>query len=112
MIFFVFKIMGMSALIIAVTLLALYLLARKPSHWPLALAGVLFFPLIYLSITRFEFWLWPNFVDQWSKTLPWGKRVLGLPLGEITWSIVFGVYWPLFTAYIFDAKLTLKREKE
>jgi hypothetical protein len=34
-----------------------------------------------------------------------------LPLGEITWSIVFGAYWPLFTAYIFDAKLNLQREK-
>jgi hypothetical protein len=102
----------MSALIIATGLLALYLLIRKFSLWPLALAGVFLFPLIYLSMTRFDFWLWPDFVGQWSKTLPWGKRVLGLPLGEITWSIVFGAYWPLFTAYIFDARLSVKKEKQ
>jgi hypothetical protein len=111
-IFFVFKIMGMSALILATGLLAVYLLLRKLSHWPLALAGILIFPLVYLTMTRFEFWLWPDFVEQWSKTLPWGRRIVGLPLGEITWSIVFGAYWPLFTAYIFDAKLTLARENK
>jgi hypothetical protein len=111
-IFFVFKITGMSSLILATGLLALYLLIRKVTLWPLALAGFLFFPLIYLSLTRFDFWLWPDFIDQWSVSPPWGRRILGLPLGEITWSIVFGAYWPLFTAYIFDARLTLKRENK
>jgi hypothetical protein len=110
-IFFVLGITGMSALILSTALIAFYLLARKFSLWPLALVGLLSFPVIYLGMTRFEFWLWPDFIDQWSKSFPWGKRVLGLPLGEITWSIVFGVYWPLFTAYIFDAQLALKEKK-
>jgi hypothetical protein len=110
-IYFVLGLTGMSALILATGLLAVYLLVRKFSLWPLALTGLLVFPVIYLSMTRLDFWLWPNFLEQWSKALPWGRRVMGLPLGEITWSIVFGVYWPLFTAYIFDAQLAPKEKK-
>ena len=95
---------GMTALIVACAGVALFLLATQRPLWPLALLGLFAFPAFWLSLVKVDFWLWPNFVSQWSPQPPWGLRFLGIPLGEIVWSSVFGAYWPLFTTYIFNGR--------
>lgn len=95
---------GMSALIVACAGVTLFLLATQKPLWPLALLGLFAFPAFYLSVVKVDFWLWPDFVSQWSPQPPWGLRFRGIPLGEIVWSSVFGAYWPLFTTYIFNGR--------
>jgi len=95
---------GMAALVVACSGVAVFLLVTQRPLWPLALLGLFAFPAVYLSVARVDFWLWPDFVSQWSLQPPWGLRFLGIPLGEIIWSLVFGAYWPLFTAYIFNGR--------
>lgn len=99
---------GMTALVVTCLSVGSTTLWWRRDLWPLALAGTLIFPLLYLLMVKIDFWIWPRFVEQWNAVGPWGRGYWGIPLGEIAWSVVFGLYWPLFTGHIFD--ISLKRQ--
>lgn len=93
---------GMTALILTCLVVAAVMFLARRSLWPVVLVSLLGFPIFYLCIVKVYFLIWPEFVHQWNSTTLWGKPVFGIPLGEITWSVVFGVYWPLFVMFITD----------
>jgi hypothetical protein len=91
---------GMTALILTCLVLAAGLFLWRRSLWPVVLVSLLGFPLFYLCIVKVYFLIWPEFVHQWNSAAPWGRTVLGIPFGEIAWSVVFSLYWPLFVLVI------------
>ena len=85
-------------------MLLVLILRRK--LWPMALSGALGGTILYCVFVRILFWIWPDFMSQWSGHGVWGVIVVGLPLGEIVWACTFGAAWPLFAAYAFDARMS------
>jgi hypothetical protein len=73
--------------------------------WPLAATGIAFFTPIYILIEKIQFNIWPNFVLQWNPHDLLGNRIMGLPIGEIAWAVVFGVGWPFYIAYLYGVQL-------
>ncbi len=71
------------------------LLVCRPRLWPLALSGVLCFVPLYLAIVRIQLALWPAYIGQWNPNSPWAAvTVLGVPVGEVAWAVVFAAFWP------------------
>jgi hypothetical protein len=76
-----------------------------PSMRPLAFYGaIVFVPLYFLYVTLILV-LWPEALIQWNPAPPWGARLLGIPAGELAWSLLFGAALPLIGAYVLDARL-------
>jgi hypothetical protein len=80
--------------------------------WPLPVAGLLGFPLIYFAIMEASFLLFPDFVNQWNPAVLWGPKVWGVPIDEIISAAAFGIAWPVFAAYILDARIRPPRHEE
>jgi hypothetical protein len=91
---------AMSALIVTCAILAVLLHVANRRAWPLAVVGICSFGIAWYAAVRLFFWLWPAFPSQWNTASMWGALVIGVPLGELTWALVFGGYWPLFMAYV------------
>jgi len=90
---------------IAVAVVAAATLAwRQRSVLRLSAAGALGFGILYPAVLKGAYTLWPLFPDQWSSTGSWGLSVWGLPLEEIVWAAGGGAVWPLFVAYLVDAR--------
>jgi len=90
--------------VIVVGLLLLYL---RPSLWMLALSGLIGYTLVHGVILRTAFTLTPVWADAWNVRGLWGPKFWAIPVDEIVWSAVFGAIWPIFTAYLFNARLLL-----
>jgi hypothetical protein len=69
-----------------------------------ALKGLWRLPVIYLTIVKIYFLIWPDFIYQWNGAGFWGRPVFGIPFGEFAWAISFGFYWPIFIGYVFRLK--------
>jgi hypothetical protein len=82
---------------------ALWWLRRE--NWPLALTGMIPFPLVWLLVVALTVSLFPEYLFKWNLAGQWGRPVLGVPAGEIVWAFVFGVFWPLFVGVIFDVEI-------
>lgn len=90
---------------IAIAVVAAAVLAwRQRGVLYLSAAGALGFGLLYPAVLKCAYTLWPLFPDQWSSAGAWGLSVRGLPLEEIVWAVGGGAVWPLFVAYLVDAR--------
>ncbi len=101
------------ASLVSVVLVALVpLLLLRSDLWRFSLAGGIGFPLLYFGTIKVFFWIWPGFVFSWNNTFPWGTLLFGVPLGEITWAISFGLFWPLFLGFVFDLRLACSTRRQ
>jgi hypothetical protein len=41
---------------------------------------------------------------HWNPHNLWGPRLFGVPVEEVAWALAYGAVWPLFMAYVFDAR--------
>ena len=73
--------------------------------WPLAVTGLGGFTILYFAVLKAVLTLSSGFINQWNTATLWGPRVLGVPLDEVAGAAAFGLAWPLFAAYLFDARL-------
>ena len=96
---------GMGSLFLAYLIVTAFLLLRIRKPWLLFLTGIILNPVLYFLQGKLFFWFWPDFITQWNTRTFWGSPLLGIPLGETTWSVIFGAYWPLFMAYVFGLRL-------
>jgi hypothetical protein len=96
----------MTATVMAFCALTAVILWRRRDLWPLALAGIPGFALLYLGLLKTSYVLMPTFGSQWNPQGLWGPMLFGVPLDEVIWAAAFGVAWPLFAAYLFDARVT------
>ncbi len=95
----------MTATIMAFCALTAVILWRRRDLWRLALAGVPGFALLYVGLLKTSYVLIPAFGGQWNPKGLWGPMVSGVPLDEVAWAAAFGLAWPVFAAYLFDARL-------
>lgn len=95
----------MTAMIAAFALVVLWILLLESGFWPLALAGLAGFTLLYIAVTKPVITLSPEFASQWNAAGLWGPRFLGIPVDEIAAAAGYGMAWPLFAAFLFDARL-------
>jgi hypothetical protein len=96
---------GMGSLILACLIVTAFLLLRIRKPWLIFFTGIILHPVFYSLEVKLFFWFWPDFITQWNMRTIWGSPILGIPLGETTWAVIFGAYWPLFMAYVFDLRL-------
>jgi len=113
LLWYALKFSGMGSLILACGIVAALLLIRNKQAWPLFITGIFLYPVLYVVLLKFFFWIWPDFVKQWNPLSFWGTTTfLGVPRGEIVWAFVFGAYWPLLMTYVFDVRFSLFRLTE
>lgn len=98
--------LGPMSATVVVGLAAAAVLVRRQRHLlRLALAGAVGFGLLYPAVLALAGRLWPHFPGQWSESGSWGLRLAGLPLEEVVWALGGGAVWPLFVAFLVDARL-------
>jgi hypothetical protein len=95
----------MTATVMAFGVVAAVLLWLRPELWRLAVSGVPGFALAYFAVLKLWYQLVPSFAAQWNPRGLWGPIVFGVPLDEVVWAAAFGLAWPVFAAYLFDARL-------
>jgi hypothetical protein len=96
---------AMVSLVLAyVAMVAILQIVRK-DLWPVALTGLVAFPLLYLVVLRVDYWLWPGFISEWNQASVLGAALWGFPRGELLWAVAFGAYWPLFVGYTCNIRL-------
>jgi hypothetical protein len=96
----------MTAAIVVGLGLGVALLWRRSDLWPMAMAGLVGFGAFYSAWLCGVSFATPWFCDQWNAEGLWGPRLRGIPLEEYVWGAGFGAVWPVFAAYLFDARLT------
>lgn len=106
--FSVLHLCGMSSMTITVLLTAaglVGLLILRRGLLILAISGsACFFPF-YVAIVFVQFRVWPDYVMSWYPDGIWGQRVMGLPFGELVWAPAFAAFWPVFMAYVWEARV-------
>lgn len=95
----------MTALIISNVVVVSVLLAFRKDLWLLAFLGTITYSGAHLFLMKICFWLLPEFLRRWNTDAFWGYTFLNVPLGEVTWAFVYGAYWPIFIAYIFNLRV-------
>lgn len=68
--------------------------------------GAIGFTLVYGILTSMGIIFFPHFLEQWNLANLSGISIFNVPIEEFVWAFGFGAYWPLFMAYILDAKRT------
>jgi len=91
-------------MILAQFLAVVPVLLLRPDLWRLSATGGIGFSLIYCGILRTVFCIWPDFVSCWRSTLR-GVASVRSPPGEVAWAISFGLFWPLFSGFVFNLRL-------
>jgi hypothetical protein len=95
----------MTVVLVVGCALAIALLIRRRSLWRLSAAGSVVFPLFYIAVVNLQFRVWPDYVLYWIPSGPWVRLFLGIPVGEVLWSVMFGALWPALVATAFGIRL-------
>ena len=69
----------------------------------LSLSGGVGFLLLYVSVLKLTYVLFPMFVEQWNHQNLSGILLWQVPLEEALWALAYGVVWPRLVAYALDA---------
>jgi hypothetical protein len=96
----------MSAALVSMAGLGLFILWRRKDLWKVALTGALGFSLLYLLALKGVLLLNPDFLNQWNHANLSGICLGGIPMEEIIWALGYGGVWPLFMLYIFEGSRT------
>jgi hypothetical protein len=95
----------MTAFLVAMLVLGPFLLVRRPSLWPIAVAGGVGFGLFYTVGAILIIAAVPELGPQWTTSNLMGIDVRGLPIEEVLWAVGYGALFPLMLAHCFDARL-------
>jgi hypothetical protein len=68
--------------------------------------GAIGFTLFYGILICMGIMFFPHFLKQWNLANLSGILIFNVPIEEFIWAFVFGACWPLYIAYILDAKRT------
>jgi hypothetical protein len=99
----------MTAALISIVGLGLYILSIYKDLWIISLLGMVGFSLLYGLVLKGVLSLNPEFLYQWNLANLSEFRIVGIPSEEIQWALGFGAVWPLFMVYVFDGRLVRKR---
>jgi len=96
--------------LVSITVVGLFLLARRGDLWVCAIRGGLGFAAIYQVLLTFVFWCWPHLLGQWNLARLSGILVAGVPLEETAWSLTTGFTWTLFMGHALATQVASVRE--
>jgi hypothetical protein len=85
-------------------LVSFVILLRRPAYWCLAIPASLGHGIVYLSVLKGLYLLFPAFLEQWNQSGLWGPIIWGIPLDEMAWAFAIGFSWALVAAYLFDVQ--------
>jgi hypothetical protein len=95
----------MTATLVAMALVGLLIVRRRPDLTVVALRGGLTFPVLYGTALGISIGVWPHFASYWARANLSGLGLFGLPLEELAWASGFGAVWPLVVADVLDVRL-------
>jgi len=95
----------MTSALVALGGCGLYILWRRPDTWPLVVTGIIGCGLIYLLEMAVLSRFYPNFVTVWAPAVRDGILVLGYPLEEYVWAMVYGGVWAPAVAFGCEARI-------
>jgi len=78
--------------------------ALRPALSLLAVPGMAGYTLVHCVVLKSAFALTPSFASSWNAPNLWGPTLWGIPVDEIIWAAAFGAVWPVFVAYVFNAR--------
>lgn len=81
-------------------------LAWRASLWPLALTAALLHGAALTVTMAILLALWPELGGLWSLSHPLGRRVLGIPVGEIFWGAIAPAAVAMAFAFVSRARLS------
>jgi hypothetical protein len=96
----------MTVLLLITIGLVIIILSLRQDLMPCVIWCLIGFPVTYVLFFNLVFLIWPDFITQWNLSTYWGHVVIGLPLGEFVWAFGHGVFWPLFSCYVFNITYT------
>lgn len=88
------------------------LLCLRRALWPIAVAGALIFPALYVVLLKVTFTLWPHFPSQWTTGNLCGLALGGIPLEELLWAVATGAVWPTVVGYVLEVQVATADRKE
>lgn len=103
--FFHIELLPMTALVLCNFVVWILLLYRRRDLLLFSLSGMIAYGFVHFFLMKTCFIFIPDFILTWNVENIWGKPILGVPLGEITWAMAYGAFWPLFIAYSFRIRL-------
>jgi hypothetical protein len=96
---------SLSSVLLCYSILIFILLVLRFSLWPMAVVAGLQGLIYYWVFMKIVFWIWPDFLMQWSSKNIWYENLLGVPAGELAWAATYTAVWPLIIAYASDTHL-------
>lgn len=81
------------------------LAGRHPDQRGMALWGALSLAVVWSLLVAATYAFFPEFQHDWNLHGPWGRRIGGVPLGEVVWAAIYGAFWPLFFGHVFAVRL-------
>lgn len=108
-----FRLLGigpLAAMVMAFVCFGLVVFWLGRRLWQVALAGLIGFTCLYFGVVKTMFILYPDFIQQWNTPNLWGPQIFGVPLDELTGAAGYAAAWPLFIAYVFDARLRQSKD--
>lgn len=85
--------------------LAAIILLFRPRYAVLSAFGSVFTGAVCLIETNLCFVFWPHFLSFWTTGTVWREAVLGVPVGDILFSVIVGACHPVLVAYATDARI-------
>ena len=92
----------MTQALIGIVCIGVFLLWNRFWVLPAALWTGLVFALLYTGFMAVMLLPFPDLLSQWTHAELYGIYVIGIPLEEILWSLVYGACWVITIAYLFD----------
>ncbi len=102
------KIDIMSATIITVTFIGIWILLQRPDYIVLGITGAFIFSAFYFFVLKGFFLMFPEFSGQWTVDELYEIQISGIPVEEIMWAFAAGAVWPLIVAYLLKVQLIKK----
>jgi hypothetical protein len=96
---------AMTALLLTCGVAGAVMAWRQPEQRGIALWGAASLGVVWFLLVAGTYAFFPDFVHDWNLAGPWGRRIAGVPLGEIVWAVLFGAFWPLFFGHVFAVRL-------
>jgi len=105
LIFFYMKMLPMTALVLSNLIVWIILLFLRRDLLLFSLAGMTAYGFVHFFLMKTCFFIIPRAILSWNFETVWGTLIFGVPLGEITWAMVYGAFWSLFIAHSLGIRL-------
>ena len=87
------------------------LLTIRPDLLRFSAATGLGYSFAYTLYCIFVFAVWPDFSNQWNWGNLIGLTIVGVPIEESIWALVFAACWALGMGYAFEIRLPAKANR-